>query len=131
MQRNEKESFEAYKARRAESNAAVRSLNAESKGGTKTARENRRASISAGRSRGIGITRAASTSRSAGAARRVGPGTNGAATNRQKARQAVCKDSQPKSSVIGCTRWQDADSIADVAARSEAILLPKSLVVIQ
>ena len=35
MQRNENESFEAYKARRAESNQAVKNINAASKGASR------------------------------------------------------------------------------------------------
>lgn len=44
MQRKENESFAAYKERRAESNLAVKQLNAQSKGGSIGARANFRAS---------------------------------------------------------------------------------------
>lgn len=41
MQRNPEESFEAYKARRAVANQAVKNINADSKGGNANTRANR------------------------------------------------------------------------------------------
>ncbi len=68
MQRNDNESFADYKVRRAASNMEVRMLNYSSKGGKVGAREQRRSLRASQRARGVGITRAPSTRRSAGAA---------------------------------------------------------------
>lgn len=72
MQRKENESFAHYVLRRAASNKAVRMINIMSKSGGKVGtRESLRSNRAAGRQRGIGITRAASTRRSPGAAYRA------------------------------------------------------------